>query len=108
MKRVLRLLIIAGALAILFFVGCPFYEGLGIPCPGCGLTRAWLSLFKGDVQQAFSYNMLFIPLTIVVLIIGGTMLVNKALPKWLNMVALSITAVAFLYNVARVVLVMTR
>ena len=31
---------------------CPFFHTFGIPCPGCGLTRATLFLFRGDWKQA--------------------------------------------------------
>ena len=31
---------------------CPIFHTLGIPCPGCGLTRATLYLFHGDFKQS--------------------------------------------------------
>lgn len=31
---------------------CPFAGWLGIPCPGCGLTRATVALVSGDWQTA--------------------------------------------------------
>jgi hypothetical protein len=31
---------------------CPTAGSLGIPCPGCGLTRATLALLHGDVHAA--------------------------------------------------------
>ena len=40
--------------AIPFF--CPFKSLTGIPCPGCGMTRAMLSITKGDFRGAFGYN----------------------------------------------------
>ncbi|PHS36141.1 MAG: hypothetical protein COA82_02370 [Alkaliphilus sp.] len=43
----------------------------GIPCPGCGLTRAFESLIKGDVKSAFYYHPLFafIPITAVLAVL---------------------------------------
>jgi hypothetical protein len=35
---------------------CPFREITGIPCVGCGGTRAMLALARGDLQAAFSWN----------------------------------------------------
>jgi hypothetical protein len=32
---------------------CPFFHTLGIPCPGCGMTRATLFLIQGQWKQAF-------------------------------------------------------
>lgn len=47
--------------------GCPIRLLTGIPCPGCGLSRAWLSFLHLDVVQAFRYHPLFwgIPLLLV-------------------------------------------
>jgi len=35
---------------------CPFYNLTGFPCPGCGLTRAFVSLGHGQLGQAFGWN----------------------------------------------------
>lgn len=35
---------------------CPFNNVTGIPCPGCGLTRSFVSLGHGDVSQAFVWH----------------------------------------------------
>lgn len=37
---------------------CPFRALTGLPCPGCGMTRAFCSLGHGDLQGAFGYNVL--------------------------------------------------
>ena len=39
--------------------GCTYKKLLGIPCPGCGMTRAWLCLLKGDIVNAFRWHPLF-------------------------------------------------
>jgi len=35
---------------------CPMKNALGIPCPGCGLTRATVSLLRGEFAAAFSLH----------------------------------------------------
>jgi hypothetical protein len=47
----------AAALAVLLDAPlCPSAALLGIPCPGCGLTRATLALLRGDVRTAFHFH----------------------------------------------------
>jgi Protein of unknown function (DUF2752) len=35
---------------------CPMLEATGVPCPGCGATRAFVHLANGDVGGALHYN----------------------------------------------------
>ena len=39
-----------------FFVPCLFHEITGLYCPGCGITRMFLSITKFEFYQAFRYN----------------------------------------------------
>lgn len=44
---------------------CPMAVVTGIPCPGCGMTRATLSALHGDFATAFRYHplaLLIVPL----------------------------------------------
>lgn len=43
---------------------CPYSLLFGIPCPGCGMTRAFFALAQGNVKDAFYYHPLF-PLVIL-------------------------------------------
>lgn len=46
-----------GALLVLF--GCPLYRFTGLPCPLCGMTRAWLAALRLDFSAAFFFHPLF-------------------------------------------------
>ena len=48
------------ALCVVLFYRCPFRLLTGIDCPGCGLTRAFLSAFRLDFRAAFRYHPLFL------------------------------------------------
>lgn len=43
----------------IFVYKCPFNYFLNIPCPGCGITRAYLAAFSLNFRQAFEYHPLF-------------------------------------------------
>lgn len=45
--------------AQIFHIGCLVKTLIGIPCPGCGLTRATLAFLKLDFKTAFYYHPLF-------------------------------------------------
>lgn len=50
---------------------CTFQSTIGLPCPGCGLTRALLAALHGRFQEAFSLHPLFwlAPLVILAVLI---------------------------------------
>ncbi len=35
---------------------CPVKVMLGLPCPGCGLTRSFAAMSAGEVMVAYGYN----------------------------------------------------
>lgn len=43
---------------------CPLYNIFGKKCPGCGMTRAFISILRFDFISALHYNLLSIPLFI--------------------------------------------
>ncbi len=65
-KTIIQLVVVI--LIIFLLYHCPFSFFLGISCPGCGMTRAFLSLFRFDFAQAFYYHPLF-PLVIVLVLL---------------------------------------
>ncbi len=78
-------LILAGALSLhIIFVllhlplwECPFFRVTGLPCPGCGLTRACLLLLQGDVLAAVKFHA-FAPIFIILI---SMMMLATVLPK---------------------------
>lgn len=54
------------------FVPCPFRSLTGLWCPGCGLTRATVSLTQGDIGQALRYNV-FVVVALAAIVIGWSM-----------------------------------
>lgn len=41
------------------FLPCIWRKILGIPCPGCGMSRAYTALLAGDIRTAFAMHPLF-------------------------------------------------
>lgn len=73
-------LAIAGFYALLFRLGvtCPIKLVTGLSCPGCGMTRAWLSLLRLDLGTAWEYHPLFwLPPIVLALY-----LFRAKLPRW--------------------------
>lgn len=60
-----RGLLLIGVLIVGIAVGCPIYKIFKVPCPCCGVTRAWFCFFRGDVKGAIAYNPLFLLIAIV-------------------------------------------
>lgn len=47
---------VAYALFGYYGITCVFREFLGVPCPGCGMTRALIALVNMDIAKALRYN----------------------------------------------------
>ncbi|MBR3269525.1 MAG: DUF2752 domain-containing protein [Oscillospiraceae bacterium] len=39
-----------------FRIPCPFHYVTGLRCPGCGITRMFLYMMKGDFRRSFQCN----------------------------------------------------
>lgn len=85
--------------SVLFFlsylkVPCVFLTLFHVPCPGCGITRAFLSLLKFNFKDAFFYNpgIYLMPLFFLYFWQNGAVFKNKAL----NATILILATVLFL------------
>jgi hypothetical protein len=55
LRRAAIVLALAGLFALIYVERvpiCPMASVLGLPCPGCGLTRATFALVRGDLREA--------------------------------------------------------
>ena len=76
-----------------FRIPCIFFELTGLYCPGCGATRAIISLFNLNFYQAFRYNALIVtllPFAIVYCTYKYIFKGKKKLPQWIWYVLLII------------------
>ena len=46
---------------------CPFHVITGLACPGCGMTRAMISLGQLKLGEAIGYNLFSIPLLVLMI-----------------------------------------
>ena len=84
MKKSFLLFLFIGSVSLLFsFIfkrsSCLFLNITGIPCPSCGMTRAYIALFRGNLSQAFHYHPLFLIPIVVILITMDKIRTNKKL-----------------------------
>lgn len=62
------------------FACCPFHRITGIPCPGCGMTRAFLTLGQGKITEALALNPFSLPLFSLM----TAYLLLGHIPRWLR------------------------
>ncbi|MBQ8498051.1 MAG: DUF2752 domain-containing protein [Clostridia bacterium] len=89
MKKIFRLekILVLGGLAAaviicrIFQIPCLYKAISGIPCPTCGITRAYLALLRLDIQAAFAYHPLFwtVPILFLFYLFDGKIFSKKAL-----------------------------
>ena len=81
---------------------CFYKQNFGIDCPGCGMQRAILALFKGNFTQSFVY---YPPLIVLLILFGFTIihllfdLKNGAsIIKWLFIISGLLMLINFVYK----------
>ena len=88
-------------MVLLFVYGCPIYRFFHIPCPCCGVTRAWIACLQGDIVTAFRYHALFpvIPVLILLYICQGQL--PSRWQKCMNVIFLTAGIAIFVYGILR-------
>jgi hypothetical protein len=88
---------------------CPFNALTGLPCPGCGLTRAFVCIAHGHLLEAVHWH----PLAPVVFMAGIVALVDNAArwstgrslfpdaPRWRSRVYWGAAVVFLMFGLAR-------
>lgn len=67
-KKVLLGAVLLAVLILFLDMGCVFRKITGVPCPGCGMTRAHLAALRLDFSAAFFYHPLwFLPVPAAIL-----------------------------------------
>ncbi len=86
---------------VLFGTSCPIRLGTGLPCPGCGITRAAILLLTGRWQQAWQMNPVIFPIVLSSLYYGmNRYFLNRKAGemKWIIMgIAIMLLAVYILH-----------
>ena len=97
MKKRWLYILMAAAVALGAWLGCPLYELTGITCPLCGTTRAFRALLRGQPWLAFRCHPLFplIPLGVLAVVLLYGPLKGK---RWLTGILIGIAAALFLMN----------
>lgn len=98
-----------GLVAILSIIGiyvifyllnitCPIKYVTGISCAGCGMTRAWISLLKGDINSAFYYHPLFAMPLIWAIIFLFRKKLSKKIFRTLLWITITVFLVVYIYR----------
>lgn len=79
--KLLTIGLLAATLAayILLKIPCPTWHFFQIPCPSCGMTRAWLRILQLDLPGAFRMHIMFwsVPLLVLYYLFDGKLLPGK-------------------------------
>ena len=79
LKKLSAVLIIVGVVLFMYILGmpCPILFTTGISCPGCGMTRAFISLIQLDFCGAFHYH----PLIFIIPVFALVLILKSKLPS---------------------------
>lgn len=83
---------------LIFHAFCPMVIMTGFPCPGCGLTRAFLYLATGRVRQSIQINPLGIPIVCIFIYFCFNRYILGRKAKWLiQLIGIAVACLLILY-----------
>jgi len=80
-------------------IPCVIREATGLYCPGCGMTRAAISLLEADVHQAFRYNALLF--MIAPMLLAHALVSRRGLRRTSKAILLAAVTTAVAFGVLR-------
>lgn len=88
--------VIAAAIMYFLGIGCIWRYFFGIKCLGCGMTRAMLCFFRGDITGAFHCHYMFfsLPILFLYILFDGKLFRNK----YINNIVLILLLTGFIIN----------
>ena len=110
--KVFLLLLILGITYVILFekfhirIPCIFHELTGLLCPGCGITRCFISILHGDFVKAFHYNRLvfcMLPFALIyfIYLLYNYIIGNDKYYKIGNKVSILLAVITLLFGVIR-------
>ena len=75
---------------------CPVLKYTGVPCPVCGMTRAWIAAIHLDFSTAFHMHPMFwsVPLLLLYILYEG----NPFQKKQINFIMIAVILAGFAVN----------
>ena len=93
-KLITTVILLAAVVVMrLFRIPCPWRALTTIPCPTCGMTRAWIAALSLDFRTAFAYHPLFwvVPLLYLCFLYDGRLFRKP----WANRLFYAVIGAAF-------------
>lgn len=94
---IIHSIVVVIILFIVFIYKCPINYFFRVQCPGCGITRAYLSAFKLDFISAFRYHPLFFTIAPTILYIAHRSLLRIKLSCKIEKLLFGILSVLFIF-----------
>ena len=105
-KHKVEMFIIAGiivvyaVLSVLGITTCPSKALFGIPCPGCGISRAFMSALQLNFAAAFEYNPLWVLVPVVLIVVTALSAYDKN--RAVEIIIIAFIVLAFLVYIYRI------